>query len=201
MTKDISTKKQKFFDRWAPNYDLIFTTIFYQAIHKRLLEYVQLPEHPNILDLGCGTGKLLNRLASNFPDLKGTGLDFSAVMLRQARQQNQHRKRLIYVQGNAESLPFAQGQFDAVFNSISFLHYPNPQQVFSEISRVLKPGGYYYLVDYIGREKQGFLPISPNGIKFYSKEQRSQFGLNVGLESVGHYYLLGPILLSKFLKK
>jgi len=200
MNKEITTKKQTFFDRWAPNYDLIFTTIFYQAIHKRILEYVELPLNPNVLDLGCGTGKLLNRLATKFPNLTGTGLDFSQEMLRQARKNNQHKKRLIYLAGNAESLPFATGQFDAVFNSISFLHYPNPQQVFSEICRVLKQGGSYYLADYTVRKERGFMPISPGGLKFYSKQQREELGLNVGLECLGHYYLLGPILLSKFQK-
>lgn len=201
MSNDISTKKQKFFDRWAPNYDFIFTTIFYQAIHKRLLEYVELPLNPNVLDLGCGTGKLLHRLATNFPNLKGTGLDFSKEMLTRARKNNQHRKRLIYISGNAESLPFANAQFDAVFNTISFLHYPNPQQVFSEVCRVLKQGGTYYLSDYTVRKERGFMPISPGGLKFYSKQEREELGLNVSLQCNGHYYLLGQILLTKFLKK
>ena len=37
-------RKQNFFDRWAPNYDIIVTTPFYQAVHKRMLEYTDFPE-------------------------------------------------------------------------------------------------------------------------------------------------------------
>ncbi|MFN7662023.1 MAG: class I SAM-dependent methyltransferase, partial [Dolichospermum sp.] len=73
----------------------------------------------NVLDLGCGTGRLLDRLANQFPEITGTGLDLSPQMLRVARQNNRHRPRLIYLEGNAENLPFAEGQFNAVFNTIS----------------------------------------------------------------------------------
>ncbi|MBW4492865.1 MAG: class I SAM-dependent methyltransferase [Oscillatoria princeps RMCB-10] len=197
--------KQKLFDRWAPNYDWVFTSVFYQAIHHRLLECVDLPEKPNVLDIGCGTGRLLTRLATEFPNLQGTGLDFSAEMIRQARRRKPDsvRPRLIYVRGNAESLPFADGQFDAVFNTISFLHYQNPEQVFSEVSRVLVPGGRFYLADSAFRwpPTPQFLNISPGGMRFYSPQVREQLGVQAGLDCAGHYALLGPVLLSIFTKK
>ncbi|HEY9876748.1 MAG TPA: class I SAM-dependent methyltransferase, partial [Candidatus Obscuribacterales bacterium] len=130
MTNESLHNKEKFFDLWAPNYDFLFLSVFYQAVHKRLLEYVNLPDRANVLDIGCGTGRLLDRLATQFPQMRGTGLDLSTEMLHQARERNRHHPRLIYIQGNAEALPFADGQFDAVFNTLSFLHYPKPEQVF-----------------------------------------------------------------------
>lgn len=200
MTNKSFNKKQQFFDIWASRYDIIFTSVFYQAIHKRLLEYIQLPDHANILDLGCGTGKLLDRLATQFPQLRGTGLDLSAEMLSQARQNNRHHPRLIYLQGDAEALPFVDGQFDAIFNTLSFIHYPNPEKVFSEVSRVLQPGGKFYLVDPIIKTQAGIqqAPFSPGGIKFYSPETRENFGRQAGLICEGHYYLLGLIVLTIF---
>jgi ubiquinone/menaquinone biosynthesis C-methylase UbiE len=202
MNRDIFSNKEKFFDLWAPNYDFLFTTVFYQSVHKRLLEYVELPEQLNVLDLGCGTGRLLNRLATQLPTLRGTGLDLSAKMLHQAQQGNRHKERLVYKQGNAESLPFLESQFDAVFNTLSFLHYPNPQQVFQEVNRVLCPSGKFYLVDFTVREWKGAnsLPLSPGGIHFYSTQQREQFGLVAPLKCLGHYYLLGSVVLSIFSK-
>ncbi|WP_254567033.1 class I SAM-dependent methyltransferase [Oscillatoria sp. HE19RPO] len=204
MTHPEITKKQKLFDRWAPNYDILFTTIFYQALHQRLLDYLQLPDHPNVLDLGCGTGRLLDRLAEEFPTLRGTGFDLSPEMIRQARQtkRDRHRPRLIFIQGNAEQLPFTDQQFDTVFNTISFLHYPNPSQVLSEINRVLSPGGNYYLVDFTtpGKTGSGVLGTSPTNLHLYPLERREQLGTEAGLQCWGHYSLLGPVWLTIFTK-
>jgi ubiquinone/menaquinone biosynthesis C-methylase UbiE len=202
MTSNVFHNKQKFFDRWAPNYDCLFTTIFYQAVHKRMLEYVDLPHQAHVLDLGCGTGRLLHRLATQFPTLQGTGLDLSTEMLRQAQQRNQHGTRLTYRQGNAESMPFAEGEFDAVFNTISFLHYPNPQQVVLEVNRVLRAGGRFYLADNTVREEIGdrLFGFSPGGIRCYSPHRREQLGTTAGFECLGHHYLLGSVLLTIFRK-
>jgi ubiquinone/menaquinone biosynthesis C-methylase UbiE len=203
MTNPILNQKQRLFDLWASSYDWLLPSVFYQAIHNRLLEYICLPDdRPQVLDLGCGTGRLLDRLATRFPHLYGTGLDLSAQMLLQARCRNRHHPRLIYVQGSAEALPFADEQFDAVFNTLSFLHYPKPQQVFSEISRVLHPGGQFYLADIALRwhtESQS-LPVSPGGIQLYSPQVREQLGRQAGFSCLGHHYLLGPVLLTIFSK-
>jgi ubiquinone/menaquinone biosynthesis C-methylase UbiE len=202
MTNDFFNNKKFLFDRWAPSYDWLFPSVFYRAVHKRLLESVDLPKPANVLDIGCGTGRLLERLATQFPDLQGTGLDLSSNMLRIARQSNRHRPRLIYIQGKAESLPFADGQFDAVFSTISFLHYLEPKQVLSEIVRVLSPSGRFYLVDFtsIKETEPQLLPVSPLGIRLYSPNQRQLLGSSAGLLCLNHHYLLGPVLLTIFAK-
>ncbi|MEL6383193.1 MAG: class I SAM-dependent methyltransferase [Cyanobacteria bacterium J06626_18] len=199
---NLPNSKQQLFDRWAPIYDFLFPSVFYQATHKRLLEYVELPAAPNVLDIGCGTGRLLNRLATAYPSLQGTGLDFSAAMLRQARCSNHHRPRLIFVQGHAAPLRFADQQFDAVFNTFSFLHYLEPQRVLAEIYRVLRPGGTFYWVDPTTNTSTGVgrVPVSPNGIRVYGSKIRQQMGTQVGFRYLKHQYLLGPNLLSIFAK-
>jgi ubiquinone/menaquinone biosynthesis C-methylase UbiE len=198
MSEEFFTKKTNFFDRWASFYDIIFTTIFYQAIHKRLLEYLEFSPNPFVLDIGCGTGRLLQRLATNFDDLRGIGLDLSPQMLREARKKNKYRKRIIFQQGNANQLPFADHQFDAVFNTISFLHYPNPEQVLREINRVIRPLGYFYLVDYSSVDGMSQCSISPGGLRLYSPSQREELGKKADLICVNHFYLIGPILLTIF---
>ncbi|KZL51113.1 MULTISPECIES: class I SAM-dependent methyltransferase [Cyanophyceae] len=202
MSLNFLSNKKLLFDQWAFSYDWLFPSVIYQAIHKRLLEYVNLAEGANILDMGCGTGRLLDRLATEFPDVRGTGLDLSSNMLRIARQSNSHHPRLIYIEGQAESLPFGEGQFDAVFSTISFLHYLEPQQVLNEVARVLSPGGRFYLVDITTKKDTApqVLPISPRGIRLYSPQQRELFGLSAGLLCLSHHYLLGPVLLTIFAK-
>ncbi|MEA5514749.1 class I SAM-dependent methyltransferase [Nodularia sp. UHCC 0506] len=202
MIFNFLSNKKLLFDQWAFSYDWLFPSVIYQAIHKRLLEYVDLPERANILDMGCGTGRLLDRLATKFSDVCGTGLDLSSNMLRIARQSNSHHPRLIYLEGQAESLPFGEGQFDAVFSTISFLHYLEPQQVLKEVERVLSPGGHFYLVDITTKQETTpqVLPISPRGIRLYSPQQRELLGSSAGLLCLSHHYLLGPVLLTIFVK-
>lgn len=195
--------KEQFFNGWASTYDWLFPSVFYQALHQRLLEYVDLPEFAHILDLGCGTGRLLDRLATHFPQLQGTGLDFSEKMLDRSRDRNRYPDRITYIRGSVESLPFDVGQFDAVFSTISFLHYPQPQTVLSEVSRVLRPGGRFYLVDSVPSRCMGStlsLPISEGGITLYGREARSQLGETAGLTVAAHHYLMAPVLLTVFLK-
>ncbi len=134
--QDFFSQKQWIFDRWASTYDWLFPSVFYQAVHQRLLEFVDLPERANILDLGCGTGRLLNRLASHSPTLNGTGLDLSPQMIRQARRGNRHHPRLIFLEGNAEALPFAKGQFDAV---LVFCTIPTQPGFWSKLSGCYLP--------------------------------------------------------------
>jgi ubiquinone/menaquinone biosynthesis C-methylase UbiE len=198
----LPSDKQRLFDLWAPLYDLLFPSVFYQAVHRRMLEYIELPQRPEVLDLGCGTGRFLDRLAKKYSDLQGTGLDFSEEMLRQARSFNRHRPRLIFVQGSATSLRFADEQFDAVFNTFSFLHYLEPSRVFTEVSRVLRPRGRFYLVDPTTRVSTGIqrVPVSPEGIRLYSPKVREQMGTQTGLICLQHQYLLGSTLLTIFSK-
>ncbi|MBD2137052.1 class I SAM-dependent methyltransferase [Anabaena sp. FACHB-1237] len=203
MINNFINNKKELFDRWANSYDWTFPSFIYQAIHKILLTKVELSPHANILDLGCGTGRLLDRLANYFPGITATGLDLSPQMLRIARINNRHHPRLIYLEGNAENLPFAQGQFDAVFNTISFLHYAHPEQVLSEVKRVLSPGGRFYLVDISFNNSSGcgIRSYSPTGVRFYSQKEREEMGKNVGLTCLEHHHLLGFVLLTIFENK
>ncbi|MGB8698253.1 MAG: class I SAM-dependent methyltransferase [Thermosynechococcaceae cyanobacterium] len=190
------------FDRWAPWYDTVIPSVFYRAIHQRLLASIQLPPAAKVLDLGCGTGQLLNRLAGVYPDLQGFGLDLSPEMIRQARRKILHRPRLIFVQGRSDRIPFAAAEFDAVFCTISFLHYPDPLAVLREVRRVLKPQGRFYLADFaVAPSGFGFRTVRSlaGGVKFYNESERDRLGQQAGLV-VSHAYLLGPVLLSIFTK-
>ena len=202
MANDLYQRKQSLFDRWAGFYDLTLTSVFYQAVHRRLLDSIQLPKQPYVLDLGCGTGKLFNRLVQGQEDLTGLGIDLSPDMIAQAQRANQAPERIQYKVGNAVALPVEDGQFDALFNTITFLHYPEPERVLAEVQRVLKPGGRYYLADFAPRwaEEPEVLARGMNPIQFYSPAVRERMAVQAGLTLVGHTWLLGPVLLTEFAK-
>ena len=200
MTNSFFSRKQNFFDLWASNYDFPLISPFYQAVHKRMLVYADIPADGHVLDLGCGTGKLFQRLGELYPQLTGMGLDLSPKMIDQAKAKNKYSDRLDFTVGNAEEQPFPGDTFDAVFNTISFLHYPNPEKVLAEVERVLKPKGKFYLADFAQGELlllQGAnVPLSPGGVHFYSRDERTEMGNNVGLATVAHHYLMFGVVLT-----
>jgi ubiquinone/menaquinone biosynthesis C-methylase UbiE len=104
---------------------------------------------PRLLDLGCGTGSFLREVKTNWPRLSATGLDLSPHYLEVARQALAAWSRTRLVEGAAETLPFAAGEFDIV-TAIYLFHELPPavrRAVASEIGRVLRPGGTLILVD------------------------------------------------------
>lgn len=97
------------------------------------------------LDVGCGTGQLIAELVRELgPSIASTGLDFSTKMVDLAAAKNLPAN---FVWGDAEQLPFAAEQFDLITCSHSFPYYRNKPLVLQEFFRVLKPGGYLFLIN------------------------------------------------------
>ena len=110
-----------------------------------------------ILDLGCGTGRLTEEIAST-PGIFVVGLDRSAAMLQEAAARQLHRGQtpisdswgrtpvldayggLAYVRADGSALPFVDA-FDAVFSAATFHWIPDHDRLFASIYRALKKGG------------------------------------------------------------
>jgi SAM-dependent methyltransferase len=89
-------------------------------------------EHSRVLDVGAGTGKLQDAVANY------TGLDISPTAAR-----FYHKP---FVVGTATAMPFKDGEFDAAWSIFVLEHIPNPEAALNEIRRVIKPGGFLYLL-------------------------------------------------------
>ena len=92
-----------------------------------------------ILDLGCGTGRFADALASSFT-AEVVGVDPSMKMLERAREKH-HRGRVQYQRGAAESIPLPSASVDMIFMSMCFHHFENPALAAEECRRVLREGG------------------------------------------------------------
>ncbi|MEZ5087435.1 MAG: class I SAM-dependent methyltransferase [Tessaracoccus sp.] len=90
-----------------------------------------------VLDLACGAGAMIDRLAK--PGRLVVGLDLSPAELGEARL----RGRGPLVQADGNYLPFQDEYFDAVVSSIGLAVVPDRERLFSEVSRVLRPGGVF----------------------------------------------------------
>lgn len=93
-----------------------------------------------ILDLATGTGWAARRLVERGYDV--TGVDFAPDMLAAARELARARQLEIpFVEGDAEALPFGDGEFDALISTFGVMFTQRPEDAAAEMARVVRPGG------------------------------------------------------------
>ena len=99
-----------------------------------------------VLDVGCGTGVLLEKLAWIEPPAGLFGVDASPDMLEVARERLGSTADLTFA--CAEKLPFPDAHFDIVVSTSAFHFIREPQMALSEMHRVLKPSGKLVITDW-----------------------------------------------------
>lgn len=104
----------------------------------------------DILDIGCSVGMSTFALRAVYPQAHITGLDLSPYFLAVANYRSQERHAKIdWVHGAAESTPFADRSFDLISAFLLFHELPQEaaREIFREARRLLRPGGYFTLMD------------------------------------------------------
>lgn len=103
-----------------------------------------------VLDLGCGPGDVMIRLARVCPSLKITAVDGSPAMIQLAQAAIEERglsMSIRAVQGYVPGLPLPVADFDAVLSKDFLHHLPNPMSLWHEARRLIKPGGFICVFD------------------------------------------------------
>lgn len=102
-----------------------------------------------VLDIGCGGGRTLRRMAEKVPEGRLTGVDYSDVSVALSRETNRDliaAGRMEVVKGSVVALPFPDKSFDKITTVESFYFWPDPGENLREVFRVLKPGGTFMLI-------------------------------------------------------
>lgn len=129
------------FDRASGSYDA--AAALQERVRNELLGRLdELKVQPRaVLDLGAGTGHASRALKRRFPKALTVAVDIAPGMLERARAQSRWLRRFERVRADAYSLPFRDQSFDLVFSSLMLQWCDDLDAVFTEISRVLAPGG------------------------------------------------------------
>jgi ubiquinone/menaquinone biosynthesis C-methylase UbiE len=137
------------FGERAPHYDEGWLGRLHHQIADRTadLALTRVPAPRRILDVGCGTGYLLGRLAARAPHAETlAGIDAASAMIEAARSAATD-DRLRFVVGTAEQLPWPAASFDLVVSTTSFDHWADQRAGLAQCARVLAPGGCLVLAD------------------------------------------------------
>jgi len=103
----------------------------------------------SLIDVACGTGRLLRDIRLAFPALHLAGLDLSRAYLDEARRHLDGLRPVQWIVGNAEALPLGDASMDVVTTVFLFHELPPDvrRRVTREMARVLKPGGLLVFID------------------------------------------------------
>jgi len=124
----------------APHYEQqpFFGEANRQRVSTLLRELAKSGPAERLLDVGCGTGLILDLTHSLFKQLDG--IDITPEMLAKVTPRPNVRTQLAC----AEALPFPDRTFDAITAYSVLHHIEDLSQMFREVRRTLKPGGFFY---------------------------------------------------------
>ncbi|MFI4972081.1 MAG: class I SAM-dependent methyltransferase, partial [Hyphomicrobiales bacterium] len=138
------------FNRWATTYDRHWMQrVLFGPIQRTVLQLAaeQVGRPGTILDVGCGTGKLLRSAEARFPGARLVGVDAAIEMVKIAHASDPSGI-IQFEQATAEELPFPDAQFDLVFSTMTFHHWQDKRRGSAEIARVLTQDGRWLLADF-----------------------------------------------------
>ena len=139
-------------------YDVQVETLFYgaaNAMRRAALAPIAAhvagrdQRHLRLVDVACGTGRLLRQIRLAYPAMHLTGIDLSQAYLDEARAHFANLRPAFLVAGNGEHIPLDDNSQDVV--TVVFLYHELPSEarraVTLEIARILKPGGLLVFID------------------------------------------------------
>ena len=198
MMEDLEKNSIIKFNSWAKTYDNSsiyhsFLTRSNKAIVKLLPQTLEI----SILDVGVGTGILLEQILPNNKSAHLFGVDNSPEMVKKAKRKFKGKNNVTIALGSANKLPHKNNSFEFVTCVNSFHHHPDSIQSLKEIERVLKPGGKVILSDGCsdGFFRHTVFKIESSNSKEgkvyrYTKGQTKDLFIQAGFINISQHYSL-----------
>lgn len=136
---DLSAIKRRQQATWASG-DYATVAARIPIVAERLVDAADLPAGSRVLDVACGTGNAT--LAAARSGAEAIGVDYVPALLDRGRiRATAEGLPVMFEEGDAEALPFADATFDAVLSVFGVMFAPDQQKSASELLRVTRPGG------------------------------------------------------------
>jgi ubiquinone/menaquinone biosynthesis C-methylase UbiE len=144
--------------RVAEKYDGTWSSSTRQFIPP-LLDAAEVGRAMRVLDVGCGPGYVSAAAAER--GAEAIGLDFSGEMVAIAQRMF---PGIEFREGDAQQLPLGDASFDRVVANFALLHVAEPERVFAEAFRVLKPGGRFGFTTWAHKDENPFVRLVDDAI-------------------------------------
>ena len=175
-------KNIKAYDKKASNYAETLDGKFTEKFKNLLLQNMDINANDSILDIGCGNGTLLSKIADT-KKINGFGIDISPQMIKNAKFRYPEFE---FIVSGCEKIPFNDNSMDVVTVCAAYHHFPNVDAFALEAKRLMKPGGSLYIAEIclpviIRAFANILLPFSKDGdVKFYSYREITNTFSSIG---------------------
>ncbi|MFP6584395.1 MAG: methyltransferase domain-containing protein [Candidatus Hydrogenedentota bacterium] len=151
MSDDHVKRIQEQFDRQGEAYANL-ASVQEQKILSAIVRLSRAGADDRVLDVASGPGFIAMAFAPHCKEV--VGVDVTETFLASARDEAHRRdlENVTFEFGTVESLPFEDAVFDVAVCRSAFHHFPNPDTVLSEMTRVVKPGGRLLILDMVASE-------------------------------------------------
>ncbi|GIK39813.1 MAG: hypothetical protein BroJett011_36460 [Chloroflexota bacterium] len=134
-----------YFDQIASEWDQMQQSFFSDTVRDKALATAMVQAGQLAADIGAGSGFITAGLLAR--GLKVIAIDQSEAMLGEMGKKFGQTAGVDYRQGEADSLPIADGEVDYTFANMYLHHVESPSQAIKEMARTLKPGGKLVITD------------------------------------------------------
>jgi ubiquinone/menaquinone biosynthesis C-methylase UbiE len=154
------------------------------------LTHVAIADTDTILDVGCGGGRTLAKLAARAPRGTAHGIDYSAESVQAALRMNRRavaQGKVTVQEASVTALPFPDDTFDLVTAVETHFWWHDPDAGMREIFRVLKPGGRLAIIAEFyngGRYAKYADRLHMTGMHVWTAEQHGELFRRAGFASV-----------------
>lgn len=136
---DLAAVKRRQQQTWASG-DFAMVATTNTIVGELLCEAVDLHAGQKVLDVATGSGNTALAAARRWCEV--TGIDYVPALLERGRERaTAERLRLAFQEGDAESIPFPDVEFDAVLSTFGAMFAPDQEKTARELLRVCRPGG------------------------------------------------------------
>ncbi len=133
---------RKTFDEWAQNGRAELMEEEHGKNVSKFLEKISFNKPFSFLDIGCGNGWVIRKMASNPNCKKAIGIDKSKKMIAQAEKNIKNSKEK-FIHTDIETWKYS-GKFDFIFSMESLYYSDSIEMALTKIFKILKPGGYFF---------------------------------------------------------